>query len=103
MLHSIVSEGHQIISNNEATNVHDLQRKLDLLSDKWRDILDRTNRRRADIHGALDLWQRYRSHLETTRQSLLDIQNSMDPDFSTKYSLDRIGTALASYQVIYAQ
>lgn len=99
-LHSIISKGNQIVMNRETSaDASDLQQQLSSLSTQWHNILSRTKKRRTDIVGALGLWQKYRSHVNTVGEILRDIDRNTEPTDQIRFSVEKIQSVLSSSMV----
>lgn len=99
-LHSIISKGNQIVMNRETSaDASDLQQQLSSLSTQWHNILSRTKKRRTDIVGALGLWQKYRSHVNSVGEILRDIDRNTEPTDQIRFSVEKIQSVLSSSMV----
>ncbi|XP_026174038.1 nesprin-1 isoform X1 [Mastacembelus armatus] len=78
ILHSIISDGHQMLDQGHVDDSDDFSVKLALLSNQWQCVVRRAQQRRGIIDSLVRQWQNYQDMAEKLLRWLQEV--SRDPD-----------------------
>ncbi len=78
ILHSIVSEGHQMMEEGSIENRVEFEKKLSLLDSQWQSVVRRVNQRKAIIDNNTSQWRIYQYQLERLQVKMADINQCLE-------------------------
>uniref|UniRef100_H3A7S5 KASH domain-containing protein n=1 Tax=Latimeria chalumnae TaxID=7897 RepID=H3A7S5_LATCH len=73
ILHSIISNGQQLLEQGEVDDRDEFNLKLVMLSNQWQGVIRRAQQRRGIIDSQIRQWQRYRDMAEKLRKWLAEV------------------------------
>ncbi|ELT88687.1 hypothetical protein CAPTEDRAFT_175674 [Capitella teleta] len=77
ILHSIIAEGTQMIANGDVEDKAGFERKLLLLDEQWRSVVNRAAQRKAILQSQVELWRRYNETLSQLKGKMNDVSESL--------------------------
>ena len=99
VLHSIVAEGHQMLTDGTVDNRVQFEHKLHLLEEQWHSVVKRANQRKALIDNMVSNWNSYNMQLERLHEKLGEVETSIHMQPIENPSLQQVKSMLHQCKV----